>query len=86
MSYVPAVDQYANVSVQVVATNSSLEFYKKEDIEVTGTTVWTDSDEWTVGLSSSLPIARYLFFVFRVHLRLESRFFISNFDAGQTSY
>lgn len=37
------------MSVQVVATNPSLEFYKKEDIEKTGTTVWTDADEWTVG-------------------------------------
>jgi phosphopantothenoylcysteine decarboxylase len=40
------------VSVQVVATNPSLEFYKKEDIEKTGTMVWTDADEWTVGLEA----------------------------------
>ena len=86
MSYVSAVDQYANVSVQVVATNPSLEFYKKEDIEKTGTTVWTDADEWTVGLCPSPPIARHLWFLFRVHSRLENRFFISNFDAGQTSF
>ena len=83
LSYVPAVHQYANVSVQVVATNPSLEFYKKEDIEKTGTTVWTDADEWTVGLSPSPPTARYLF---RVYSRLETRFFISNFDVGQTSF
>ena len=83
--YFLAVDQYANVSVQVVATNPSLEFYKKEDVEKMGTTVWTDANEWTVGLCPS-PIARYLWFLFRVHSRLESQFFISNFDVGQTSF
>jgi len=47
---------YANVSVQVVATNPSLEFYKKEDIEKTGTTVWTDADEWTGAFKIGEPI------------------------------
>ena len=53
------------MSVQVVATNPSLEFYKKEDIEKTGTRVWTDADEWTVSSSPSLPIARYLLVPFQ---------------------
>jgi len=47
---------YANVLVQVVATNSSLEFYKKEDIENTGTLVWTDNDEWTGAFKIGDPI------------------------------
>ena len=58
LAFLTAIDQYANVSVQVVATNPSLEFYKKEDIAKTGTTVWTDADEWTVG--SRTPCSRQL--------------------------
>lgn len=79
----PVADQYENVSIQVVATNSSLEFYKKEDIEKTGIIVWTDADEWTVGLKSrhysSLNLSR-------VYSKLGTQFFISNFDAGRTSF
>ena len=45
------------MSVQVVATNPSLEFYKRDDIEKTGTRVWTDADEWTVkSLSPDTPL------------------------------
>jgi phosphopantothenoylcysteine decarboxylase len=47
---------YANVLVQVVATNASLEFYKKDDIENTGTIVWTDTDEWTGEFKIGDPI------------------------------
>ncbi|KAF8799014.1 flavoprotein [Phlegmacium glaucopus] len=47
---------YANVSVQVVATNPSLNFYKKGDIEKTGTVVWTDADEWTGTFKIGDPI------------------------------
>lgn len=53
------LDQYANVLVQVVATNLSLNFYKKEDIEKTGTAVWTDADEWTVSLSLTGVVVRH---------------------------
>jgi len=52
-------DQYANVSVQVVATTPSLTFYNKEDMEKTGATVWTDADEWTVGFEPRYTIARH---------------------------
>lgn len=37
----------ANVEVQVVATQASLHFFDKTEVEASGTNVWTDEDEWS---------------------------------------
>ncbi|KAI0667733.1 flavoprotein [Trametes maxima] len=37
---------YANVKVEVVATDASLSFYSREDIEKAGVRVWRNKDEW----------------------------------------
>ncbi|KAH9480364.1 putative thymidylate synthase [Psilocybe cubensis] len=47
---------YSNVLVQVAASKSSLEFYKKEDVERAGSRVWTDDDEWTGTFKIGDPI------------------------------
>ncbi|KAJ7600940.1 flavoprotein [Mycena floridula] len=39
--------KYSRVKVQVVATKASLAFFNPQDIEVLGSHVWTDDDEWT---------------------------------------
>lgn len=40
--------QYANVSVEVVATKAALAFYTKADVTCAGGRLWTDDDEWSV--------------------------------------
>lgn len=37
----------ANVEVQVVATQASLHFFDKAEVERSGTNVWEDADEWS---------------------------------------
>lgn len=45
--------QYEKIKVQVVATKASLEFFHVEDVDAK---VWTDEDEWTVGvIGFSMP-------------------------------
>ncbi|KAH7914257.1 flavoprotein [Hygrophoropsis aurantiaca] len=48
--------QYQNVKVEVVASKSSLAFFKVEDIESLGVRVWTDEDEWTGSFEIGNPI------------------------------
>ncbi|KAI5897169.1 flavoprotein [Schizophyllum commune H4-8] len=48
--------QYDCVKVEVVATKPSLAFYSPEEIERTGSRVWTDEDEWTDDYSIGDPI------------------------------
>ncbi|KAK0504133.1 flavoprotein [Armillaria luteobubalina] len=43
--------KYDKVKVQVASTSPSLAFFKREDIEDGDTRVWTDKDEWPVGLT-----------------------------------
>lgn len=45
--------QYADVSVQVVATKPSLTFFSPEEIRKQGVNVWLDEDEWRVSLVST---------------------------------
>jgi len=41
---------YEKVKVEVVATKPSLTFLSVKDIEKAGSRVWTDEDEWNVGV------------------------------------
>jgi phosphopantothenoylcysteine decarboxylase len=41
--------QYEKVKVEVIATKTSLGFYDLQQIEIAGSRVWLDEDEWTVG-------------------------------------
>jgi len=40
----------------VVATQSSLTFFSKDDVEKLGSNVWTDQDEWGVGTLLSFDL------------------------------
>ncbi|KAF8158066.1 flavoprotein [Crassisporium funariophilum] len=53
---VKELSSYTNVCVEVVATKSSLAFYKKEDVEKEGARVWVDEDEWPKSFKIGDPI------------------------------
>lgn len=46
--------QYHNVKLEVVATKSSLNFYNVYSVRQMGVRVWTDEDEWSVRLCTSI--------------------------------
>jgi len=48
--------KYENVKVEVAATKASLVFFKKSDIEISGSRVWTDEDEWRADYKIGDPI------------------------------
>lgn len=50
---VEALLKYADVAIQVVATNASLAFYDKDKVK---TRVWQDQDEWYQGYKVGDPI------------------------------